>query len=179
MTTTILDPIRYPIGKAQIDPTLTEERRAALIEQLAAAPEQVRAAVAGLDDAQLDTPYREGGWTVRQVVHHLADAHLNAFARFKLGLTEEAPAVKTFDENLWADTEDARRAPVELSLTLLAGLHGRWAALLRSLKAADFDRTIQHPERGELSLAQLLQIYSWHGPHHVAHITALRERMGW
>jgi uncharacterized damage-inducible protein DinB len=179
MTTATVDPIRYPIGKPQIEPNLTEERCRALIEQLAAVPEKVRAAVAGLDDARLDTPYREGGWTVRQLVHHLADAHLNAFGRFKLGLTEEAPAVKTFDENLWAETEDARRAPVELSLSLLEGVHGRWVALLRSLDAADFGRTVQHPDLGELSLSQLLQIYSWHGPHHVAHIAALRERMGW
>ncbi|HLI30711.1 MAG TPA: putative metal-dependent hydrolase, partial [Terriglobia bacterium] len=142
-------------------------------------PARLRAAVKGLSDAQLDTPYREGGWTVRQVVHHLADSHMNSYVRFRLALTESEPTIKTYDQTRWAELRDARTAPVEPSLALLESLHKRWVLLLKSLEAADFSRTFRHPDRGTMTLDQNLALYAWHGRHHVAHITSLRERMGW
>jgi hypothetical protein len=135
--------------------------------------------VYGLSPEQLETPYRPGGWTVRQVVHHLADSHMNSYIRMKLAVTEERPTVKPYDEKRWADLEDARTAPVELSLTLLDSLHMRWVSWLRSLAPADFARTFRHPESGILSLDTALHYYEWHGRHHTAHITSLRQRMGW
>jgi uncharacterized damage-inducible protein DinB len=170
---------RYPIGRAEILPELTAERRAELIAQVAATPAQLRDAVAGLDDAQLDTPYREGGWTVRQVAHHLPDSHMNAYVRFKLALTEDEPTIKPYEEAAWAELADSR-LPVEPSLRLLDSLHVRWVALLRSMTPEQFGRCFVHPEHGRaLTLEQTLQIYGWHGRHHVAQITGLRERMGW
>ena len=171
--------LRYPIGRFARTADVTDETRAGWIEDIAAVPENVRAAVAGLDDAQLDTPYRPGGWTVRQVVHHLPDSHLNAYVRCKLALTEEEPAIRTYQEARWAELPEARTAPLAVSLALLDSLHGRWVLCLRSLPPAAFDRTLKHPEWGVLTIGDLLGIYSWHGRHHVAHITALRERMGW
>jgi hypothetical protein len=150
-----------------------------MIDQIAEAPARLRAAVEGLTPEQLETPYRPDGWTVRQVAHHVADSHLNAYVRFKLALTEDEPGIKTYKEALWAELADTREVPVEVSLTLLETLHRRWVALLRSLSAADFERTVRHPDHGVLNLNQLVGMYSWHGRHHVAHITALRERMGW
>jgi len=170
--------LRYPIGKHSPVSSLSAGERAACIEQIAAAPVNFRRAVAGLTDAQLDTPYRTGGWTVRQVAHHLPDSHMNAYIRFKLGLTEDAPAIKTYEEKDWAKTPDTR-APIGMSLDLLTALHERWIALLRGMTAADFSRTIQHPEWGKPSLDALLALYAWHGRHHTAHVTALRDRMGW
>ena len=171
--------LRYPIGKFQWQENLTDEQRRSMIEQIAELPGKVRAAVAGLSEQQLDTPYREGGWTVRQVIHHLADSHLNAFVRFKLALTEDVPTVKTYQQQLWAELVDARTAPVEPSLAMLEGLHQRWVIMLRQMSAADFARQFQHPEHGVMKLERLLGMYAWHGRHHVAHITSLCERMNW
>jgi uncharacterized damage-inducible protein DinB len=171
--------LRYPIGKFEWEGGLTEEKRRQYIDDIAEAPGKLRAAVAGLSEPQLDTPYRDGGWTVRQVVHHLADSHLNAFVRFKLALTEDRPTVKTYNEQLWAETPDARNAPAELSLALVESLHRRWTVLVRSLAPADFARSLRHPELGEVTLEKYLAMYAWHGRHHVAHITGLRERMAW
>jgi hypothetical protein len=170
---------RYPIGKAQLEPRLTDEKRRELIDQIEEAPVRLRAAVAGLTPEQLDTPYREGGWTVRQVAHHVPDSHLNAYIRFKLALTEDQPPIKTYDEARWAELPDTRSVPVEVSLALLENLHLRWVVLLRALSAADFEKTLQHPDWGVITLDQLLGIYAWHGRHHAAHVTALREREGW
>lgn len=151
-----------------------------MIEVIAAAPSRMRDAVSGLDDKQLDTPYRDGGWTVRQVVHHVPDSHLNAYVRLKLALTEEEPTIKPYDESAWAKLEDSRITPVETSLTMLETLHDRWIRLLRTLDDADFMRTFRHPEHeGLFTLDGMVAMYEWHSRHHVAHITSLRERMGW
>ena len=139
----------------------------------------MRAAVAGLTPEQLDTPYRPGGWTVRQVVHHVPDSHINSYVRFKLALTEEEPTIKPYDEARWAKLADTATTPVEVSLTLLDSLHSRWVPLLQSLTEADFARQFRHPELGMVRLDRNLALYAWHGKHHVAHITSLRERMGW
>ena len=171
--------VRYPIGKFQWEEGLTEEKRRQYVDDIAELPGKVRAAVAGLSEQQLDTPYREGGWTVRQVIHHLADSHLNAFVRFKLALTEDVPTVKTYQQQLWAELVDARTAPVEPSLAMLEGLHQRWVIMLRQMSAADFARQFQHPEHGVMKLERLLAMYAWHGRHHVAHLTSVRERMRW
>ena len=171
--------LKYPIGKFQLQNNLTEEQRRTMVDQIAETPAKLRAAVAGFSEAQFDTPYREGGWTVRQVVHHLADSHLNAFVRFKLALTEDRPAVKTYEQQLWAELADARTAPVEPSLAMLEWLHQRWGIMLRQMSAADFARQFQHPEHGVMKLERLLGTYAWHGRHHVAHLTSLRERMRW
>jgi uncharacterized damage-inducible protein DinB len=171
--------LRYPIGKARMEARLDEGARREMIDQIEETPARLRAAVAGLTPEQLDTPYRPGGWTVRQVVHHVPDSHLNAYVRFKLGLTEQEPAVKTYEEALWAELPDTRTVPVEVSLDLLENLHRRWVALLRSLPATDYERSVLHPSLGVLSLDQLLGMYAWHGRHHTAHVTSLRERMGW
>jgi quercetin dioxygenase-like cupin family protein len=171
--------LRYPIGKFQWEDDLSEARRGELIDQIAEAPARVRAAVAGFTEQQYDTPYREGGWTVRQVVHHLADSHMNAYVRFKLAMTEEEPTIKTYEQQLWAETPDAKTAPAEFSLTLLGSLHQRWSVLLRSMSGADFNRKFTHPEHGKITLERLLGLYAWHGRHHTAHITSLCERMNW
>jgi uncharacterized damage-inducible protein DinB len=177
MTTSTPD-LRYPIGRLDRRPTLTTAERRAAIDAMAAAPEALRAAVRGLTDEQLDTPYRPGGWTVRQLVHHVADSHLNAYTRFRLGLTEENPVIKPYDQDAWVALPDAA-LPVAVSLDLLDAVHARLVALLRATPDDSFSRTIQHPENGPMTLDQLLGVYSWHGRHHTAHITALRARMGW
>lgn len=171
--------LRYPIGEFIARPALTDAERRELILALDQTPAGARAAVAGLSDDQLETPYRPDGWTVRQTVHHLTDSHLNGYVRFKLGLTEETPTVKPYAEKLWAELEDGRRADPELSLRLLAAVHERWTICLRALSPAVFVREVRHPEMGDLSLDVVLQLYVWHGRHHIAHITRLRERMGW
>jgi uncharacterized damage-inducible protein DinB len=171
--------LRYPIGKAEIQSDLDPEQRRELISRIERTPDRLREAIAGLNAEQLDTPYRPGGWTVRQLVHHVPDSHLNAYVRFKLTLTEDEPAIKTYDEGRWAELPDSRSVPVEVSLALLENLHRRWVALLRALPAADFQKTLKHPERGPMTLDQLLSLYAWHGDHHVAHVTSLRQRMGW
>jgi uncharacterized damage-inducible protein DinB len=136
-------------------------------------------AVEGLTDSQLDTPYRPGGWTVRQVVHHLADSHMHSYIRTRFALTETEPAIMAYDENSWAQLKDARSGPIEHSLVMLDGLHARWSQLLESMSEADWSRKFVHPERGQLTLADHIPIYAWHGKHHAAHITQLRKRMGW
>lgn len=150
-----------------------------MIGEVAETPGALRSAVAGLSRDQLETPYRPGGWTVKQVVHHLPDSHLNAYVRFKLALTEDEPAIKAYDEAKWAELSDSQRVPIDVSLDLLDSLHTRWVSLMRGMEAADFQRGLKHPERGFLTLSQLLGLYAWHGRHHVAHITALRAREGW
>ncbi|MGA3177345.1 MAG: YfiT family bacillithiol transferase [Candidatus Acidiferrum sp.] len=173
-----MDP-RYPIGKFELPKEVTPALRQAAIDDIAATPAKVRAAVAGLSDAQLDTPYREGGWTVRQVVHHLVDSHMNAYIRLRFALTENQPTIKPYDENNWANLEDARSAPVEVSLRLLEPLHERWVRLLRSVKTEQYARTLLHPDHGVKNLDWLLFLYTWHGKHHTAHITQLRKQKGW
>ncbi len=170
---------RYPIGKFNRVTSLTAAERATCVEQVAAAPAQFRRAVAGLTAAQLDTPYREGGWTVRQVAHHVPDSHMNAYLRFKFGLTEDSPAIKTYEEKDWAKTPEVAATPVDISLALLDALHARWVTLLRAMTPQQFERTIKHPEMGPTSLDTMLALYAWHGRHHTAHVTSLRERMGW
>lgn len=171
---------RYPIGRFQYARSASDEQRAGWIADVAAMPAQLRAAVRGLSPAQLDTPYRAGGWTVRQVVHHVPDSHLNAYVRFKLALTESEPTIKPYDEARWAELEDVRATPPDVSLALLDALHDRWVRLLRAMGPGDFARTFRHPEKGHaLTLEETLALYSWHGRHHVAHVTALRNRMGW
>lgn len=172
--------LRYPIGRFTKPSLLSAAERAAAIEAIAQAPGALRAAVSGLTDAQLDTPYRPDGWTVRQVVHHVPDSHMNAYVRFKLGLTEETPTIKPYDEAKWAELDDSKSKLVEHSLALLDALHARWVFLLRRMQPSDFARKLNHPEwDAPLSLDVMLALYAWHGKHHVAHVTALRERMGW
>jgi uncharacterized damage-inducible protein DinB len=170
---------RYPVGRFDPRAEAAPGLRGGWIDEVAALPTRLREAVAGLSDEQLDTPYREGGWTVRQVVHHLPDSHMNAYVRFKLGLTEEAPLIKTYDEAAWANLADTRDTPPEVSLALLEALHARWTTLLRSLGEAEWKRAITHPDWGAVPLDRLLGLYAWHGRHHTAHVTTLRERMGW
>ena len=171
--------LRYPVGKFHWKGELTGADRAELIAQIADAPARLREAVNGLTPEQLDKPYRPEGWTVRQVVHHLPDSHMNSYVRFKLALTENQPTIKTYHQALWAALPDSRNTPVATSLALLESLHERWVNLLRSMSPSDFTRKLNHPEHGLISLDYLLAIYGWHGRHHVAHITSLRERMGW
>ena len=171
--------LRYPIGKFRFDGSLTEEQKQKFLDDIAHAPANLRAAVKGLSEQQLDTPYRPEGWTVRQVVHHVPDSHLNAYIRFKLALTEEEPTIKPYAEDRWAQLADTQATPVEVSLAMLDSLHDRWVRLLRSLKPEEWKRTFRHPERGVVSLEMNLAMYAWHGRHHVAHITSLRERNGW
>ena len=158
---------------------LTPDERTAAIATIADSPRRLRDAVKGLTDAQLDTPYRPGGWTVRQLVHHVADSHMNAYGRFRLALTEENPTIKPYDEAKWAELADARTLPVDVSLTLLDAMHQRLDTLLKSAGDDAFQRTLNHPENGPMTLDTLLGIYSWHGRHHAAHVTGLRERMRW
>ena len=170
---------RYPIGKFHFDGPLSEEQKNKLIDQIAQAPASLRAAVKGLSPQQLDTPYRPEGWTIRQVAHHVPDSHLNAYVRFKLALTGDEPTIKTYAEDRWAKLADTQATPVEISLALLDSLHERWVCLLRSLHAEDWKRAFRHPEMGLVSLEKGLALYAWHGRHHVAHVTSLRQRNGW
>ncbi len=174
-----LDGIRYPIGRVTIITDVTPADRRRWIAEIAGAPARLRLALTGLSDRQLDRRYREGGWTLRQVAHHLADEHLNAFSYFKKAATEDDPAVNVYEEPRWAETEDARTAPIDLSLDLLTALHARWVILLNSLEQEDFARAYQHARRGRVSLDEGIQLYAWHGLHHTAHITRLRDREGW
>jgi uncharacterized damage-inducible protein DinB len=170
---------QYPIGKFQPPEKFSDQDRQAFIQQIEEAPSSLWSVVTGLSEKQLDTPYREGGWTVRQVVHHVADSHMNAFVRFKLAMTEDQPTVKTYDQERWAELPDAKTVPVVVSLNLVDSVHKRFVTLLRSMSASDFTRTMNHPEQGVVNLDRYLSLYAWHGRHHVAHITRLRERMGW
>jgi hypothetical protein len=174
-----MDDLRYPVGKFRFPESVSAQELALFIDQIEEAPARMRGAIAGLSDSQLDTPYRPEGWTVRQLAHHVPDSHINSYMRFRLALTEEEPVIKPYEEKRWAELPDARSMPVEPSLALLESLHARWVPLLRSLSDADWKRTFRHPELGLVSLEKNAALYAWHGRHHVAHITALRERMGW
>ena len=171
--------LRYPVGPFEFAGTLSDGQRKTLIDQIAATPKKMRAAVAALSDEQLNTPYRPEGWTVRQVVHHVPESHMNSYVRIKLAITEEEPTIKPYFEDRWAQLDDAQQAPIGLSLDLMDALHGRWVWFLRSLKEPDFARTFRHVELGTVSVNQSIALYAWHGRHHVAHITSLRERMKW
>jgi len=175
-----IDPLRYPIGPPDFGVARDATGRVATVERIRALPAAMRAAVSGLEDSQLDTPYRDGGWTVRQVVHHVADSHMNSYVRFKWGLTEDAPEIKTYDEQAWAEEAEARTAPVEISLDLLEALHRRWvAALPRPDDESAWARRVVYPDGTPRSLNALVALYAWHGEHHIAHITRLRARKGW
>ena len=172
--------VRYPIGKFVKPKKFNKEDLHGWIQDIKLLSKQLLEVTSGLSEEQLNTPYREGGWTVAQVVHHLADAHMNAFIRTKLIVTEELPTVKPFEENDWAETPDARSFPVEASLKLLEGLQERWAALLESLKEEDFRRELYHPAmRAKMDLYTCVAMYAWHGKHHIGHIKQLREQKGW
>lgn len=174
-----MEELKYPIGKVQFKDVNTLADIQNWIQDLKALPTQMRRAVEGLSEEQLDTPYREGGWTVRQVVHHVADSHMNSFVRFKLALTEEKPTIKPYMEDLWAKHEDYK-LPVDISLNLLEGLHARMVVLLENMREQDWERAFIHPEHERtFRLDNNLALYSWHGKHHVAHITKLRERKRW
>ena len=170
---------RYPIGKFSFQGGLSETLKKQFLDDIEQTPARLRAAVEGLSDTQLDTPYRDGGWTVRQVVHHVPDSHMNSYVRFKLALTEDDPTIRPYLEDRWAELPEARTAPIELSLALLDSLHRRWNLVLRGIPPEQWKRTFRHPELGPMTLEKSLALYAWHGRHHVAHVTALRERMGW
>jgi hypothetical protein len=171
--------LRYPIGRFQRPQSILERDRNAAIDAIAALPGELRRAIAGWSDERLDTPYRPDGWTVRQLIHHVSDSHMNSYVRYRLALTEPEPTIKPYDEGAWADLADAKSAPVDLSLNLLESLHHRWVILLRSLDAEQWNRTFIHPENGPSRLDVTAALYAWHGKHHLAHITGLRDRMGW
>jgi len=175
-----VDDLRFPTGRfSSVKRPLTGDERAAKIEAIRVAPARLREAVADLGDVQLDTPYRDGGWTVRQVVHHVVDSHVNAYTRFRLALTEDNPTIRPYQEKLWAELPDAKTLPVEASLVLLDALHARWVALLETLEPEQCRRPLRHPESGDQTIDTMLEVYSWHGAHHTAHVTGLRSRMGW
>jgi len=171
--------LRYPIGKFSFPASAAPEQRRQWIAEIAGTPARLRAAIAGLDAKQLDTPYRDGGWTVRQVVHHVPESHMNAYIRFKLALTEAEPAIKPYNEAEWAKLPDVRDTPLDVSLDLLEALHDRWVRLLRLIEEEQWKRTFRHPDIGVVRLDGCLALYAWHGKHHTAHVTSLRERMGW
>lgn len=171
--------LAYPIGKFLRPEKISAEDRSRYLLDLEAAPRIYRESIRGLDDSQLDTPYRPGGWTVRQVIHHVPDSHLHSYSRFKYALTEEDPMIKPYPEDKWAELPDSRTMPVEPSLQMLEGLHARWVALLSSLSDAQWKRTFRHPEMGSMPLDVTLALYSWHSRHHAAHIRGLRDRSNW
>jgi hypothetical protein len=170
---------RFPVGKFHYDGPPSDAQKKAFIDDIEQTPRNLRGSVKGLTEAQLNTSYRDGGWTVRQVVHHLPDSHMNSYVRFKLALTEHEPTIKPYAEDRWAELFDSKTTPIEISLTLLDSLHDRWVRLLRSLSPEDWKRAFRHPDLGLMDLEKALAIYAWHGRHHVAHITSLREREGW
>ena len=170
---------RYPTGTFTFDPDITPDKRRTSIAAIRATPAALRAAVRGLSEAQVNTPYRDGGWTVRQVVHHVPESHMNAFTRFKLAMTEDNPTIKPYEEDRWVRLGDIPRTPLETSLALLDALHERWVTLLEVMTDEDFRRPLTHPQNGPMTLDRMLQLYAWHGPHHVAHITRLRARERW
>lgn len=172
-----MDP-RYPIGKMEMPKEITAAKRQQAIESLAGTPKKLREAARGLNESQLDTPYREGGWTVRQVLHHVPDSHMNAYIRLKLALTEDSPTIRPYDEAMWAKLGDSS-GPIEASQVLLDRLHERWDLLWRTLKQEDYSRKLVHPQHGERTVDWLLFVYEWHGRHHTAHITELRKQKGW
>ena len=175
-----MEDLKYPIGRLpSVGRALTPEERAVRIAAIEAHPANVRKAVAGLTEEQLDTPYREDGWTVRQLVHHLVDSHVVAYFWFKMAVTQDCPAIQTYQPAVWAELSDGKSAPVEMSLAVLNGLHPRWVSFLRSLSSEQFERKLEHPRHGMLTVDRYLEIFGWHSPHHEAHITSLREREGW
>lgn len=174
-----MEDLRYPIGTFSLPEPATAGQRQEWIREVAEAPAKLRAAVAGLTPEQIETPYRPGGWTVRQVIHHVPESHLNAYVRSKLALTEDAPVIKPYDEGRWAVLPDVLATPVEVSLVLLESLHQRWVRMFELMTEAEFARTYHHPELGPVRLDQQLATYAWHGRHHTAHVAALRRRMGW
>ena len=178
-TTNANTDLRYPVGRYEAPHEITPETREQWIRELETLPKNLRRAVSALSDAQLETPYRPGGWTVRQLVHHIADSHLNSYSRFRWAVMEDVPTIKTYNEADWAELADAKTAPIELSLALLEALHARWVILLRSFGDREYARTMRHTEWGEIRVDWLLGQYAWHCRHHVAHITSLREREGW
>lgn len=171
--------LRFPVGKFTYDGPPSEQQKQQFLDEIAQTPAKLRGAVRGLSEIQLNTPYRPDGWTVRQVVHHVPDSHLNSYVRFKLALTEDDPTIKPYAEDRWAELADTKATPVEVSLTLLDSLHDRWVRLLCSLTPEEWKRTFRHPELGPMTLEKTLALYAWHGRHHVAHITELRKRMSW
>ncbi|MGA2634558.1 MAG: YfiT family bacillithiol transferase [Terracidiphilus sp.] len=171
--------LRYPIGRFNPPAASLPGNRSEHIETLRQLPSRLREVTAGLSDAQLDTPYREGGWTVRQVVHHLADSHANAYIRYRLALTEDWPTIKPYDEAAWAELADSRKLPIDVSMAIITGMHARWVALLKSLSEEDFRKGYNHPELGKQVLSTVLAMYAWHARHHTAHISGLRARQGW
>ncbi len=173
------DLLRYPIGKFEAARNISDAEVQGFINDIAVLPAQLREAVNGLTEEQLNTPYRPGGWTILQVVHHLADSHLNSYIRFKLALTEESPTIKPYEEDRWAELADGKTEPVEVSLDLLEVLHHRWVVLLKSLTATDWQRTFNHPVSGITPLAKAAGLYAWHGKHHLAQITNLRNKNNW
>jgi uncharacterized damage-inducible protein DinB len=175
----MLHPLQYPIGKASYQAGSTSEQRAAFINEIAAAPERLRQAVSGLNDDQLNVPYREGGWSIRQITHHIPDSHVNAYTRFKFALTENKPVIKPYAEERWATLADTAHTPLETSLVLLEALHKRWVTLLRALTESDLQRVYVHPDNGDTTLDQAIQLYVWHGNHHIAQITGFRKQQGW
>lgn len=179
MTITAIDQARYPIGRFSRPDSLSAAGRAEAIATLETLPENLAVAVYNWSDAQLDTPYREGGWTVRQLIHHIADSHMQAYARFRLALTENAPTIKPYEEKEWAKLADSETIPAEVSITLLRALHARWVVVLRSLTDPHWQRVYRHPQSGETRLDQTVALYAWHSRHHLAHITNLAEQKGW
>ena len=169
---------RFPIGKFSYSGSVSAAEKKQFLADIEQAPANLRASIRGLSDAQLDTPYREGGWTVRQVVHHVPDSHMNAYVRFKLALTEDDPTIKPYMEDRWAELLDSRE-PLENSLTMLDSLHRRWITVLRNMSETDWKRTFRHPDLGSMPLEKSLALYAWHGKHHAAHVTTLREKMKW
>ncbi len=174
-----MEALRFPIGRFELDPQPTRAKHKGWIDQIGRVPGELRALVQDLSERQLDTPYRPDGWTVRQVVHHLADSHLNAYVRTKLALTEEEPTIKPYDEAAWAELPDGSTSPIESSMSLLEALHARWVAALRALDEDAFKRTLNHPEHGVITIGWIVQSYAWHGQHHIAHVNTLRDKMGW
>ena len=171
--------IIYPIGKGELEGAITSEKRDGWIKDLEDTPKLLREAVEGLSDKQLDTNYRDGGWTIRQIVHHLTDSNINSYVRFKLAVTEDQPTIKTWEQSVWAVLKDATSMPVSVSLNLLDGLHQRWVFFLKSLTEVDMKKTFIHPEGGVMTVEENIWNYSWHSRHHIAQITATRERKGW
>ena len=173
------DDLRYPVGKFRFPESVSDEARARFLDEIEETPSKLREAVSGLNPEQLATPYRPGGWTVAQVVHHVPDSHMNSYVRFKLAMTENEPVIKAYDEKLWAELPDAAGVSIEASLALLDALHARWNEFLRGLGPEELKRRFQHPELGPVSVENNIALYAWHGRHHVGHITSLRKREGW
>ena len=174
-----MDELKYPIGKFKFPEKISPADRTTFIREIEETPASMRAAVKGLNDAQLDTPYRPGGWTLRQVVHHVPDSHMNSYIRFMLACTEDSPTIRTYEEQLWAELPEAKTGPIAMSLNLLDALHIRWVMRLKNLGPDDFSKTFVHPQLGPVALERALALYAWHGKHHVAHITTTRKRQGW